>query len=173
MRALCSVRSKHRALVVRPREEIDLAHWLPQAGPLHPDPAIDAEVRAERDDARAVDRAAGVVEGWHRGWVPPSLLIVRGPVGPTAWPLHPAWVRKLRDQARGAGIAFAFVGWGDWLPISEAASGMGRVGREEALVWRFRADDPDDLPLLSYRVGAHLAGRHLDAVDVLELPEGL
>jgi protein gp37 len=38
-------------------------------------------------------------------------LIVSG--GDT--PLHPDWVRSLRDQCSDAGVAFRFEGWGEWI----------------------------------------------------------
>lgn len=41
-----------------------------QSDPYHPDPAINAEVVADRDEGRAVDASAGIREGWHRGWKP-------------------------------------------------------------------------------------------------------
>lgn len=31
-------------------------------------------------------------------------------------PVHPAWVRSLRDQCLAAGVPFAFLGWGEWVP---------------------------------------------------------
>ena len=31
-------------------------------------------------------------------------------------PVHPAWVRSLRDQCAAAGVPFCFEGWGEWLP---------------------------------------------------------
>jgi hypothetical protein len=37
-------------------------------------------------------------------------LIVSGDTDP----MHPAWVRSLRDQCDAAGVAFRFEGWGDW-----------------------------------------------------------
>ncbi len=30
--------------------------------------------------------------------------------------LHPAWVRQTRDQCEGAGVPYAFIGWGEWIP---------------------------------------------------------
>lgn len=46
------------------------------------------------------------------GWV-----IVGGESGPGARPLHPQWVRDLRDQARAARVAFFFKQWGAWRPL--------------------------------------------------------
>lgn len=45
--------------------------------------------------------------------------IVGGESGPGARPLHPDWVRSLRDQCQAAGVPFFFKQWGEYLPISE------------------------------------------------------
>lgn len=41
-------------------------------------------------------------------------VICGGETGPNARPMHPDWVRNLRDQCRDAGIPFFFKGWGEW-----------------------------------------------------------
>jgi protein gp37 len=43
----------------------------------------------------------------HIDWV-----IVGGESGPGARPMDPAWVREIRDQCMGAGVAFFFKQWG-------------------------------------------------------------
>jgi protein gp37 len=43
------------------------------------------------------------------GWV-----IVGGESGPGARPMHPDWVRSLRDQCTSAGVPFFFKQWGEW-----------------------------------------------------------
>ena len=45
------------------------------------------------------------------GWV-----IVGGESGPGARPMHPDWVRRLRDASTGAGVPFFFKQWGEWSP---------------------------------------------------------
>jgi hypothetical protein len=45
------------------------------------------------------------------GWV-----IVGGESGHHARPMHPDWVRSLRDQCAAAGVPFLFKQWGEWLP---------------------------------------------------------
>lgn len=46
----------------------------------------------------------------------PGIYLVRvgGETGPDARPMHPDWVRSLRDQCEKAGVSFWFEGWGDW-----------------------------------------------------------
>lgn len=41
-------------------------------------------------------------------------IICGGETGPGARPLHPDWVRNLRDQCQAAGIPFFFKSWGQW-----------------------------------------------------------
>lgn len=51
---------------------------------------------------------------------PPSQIdwiICGGETGPGARPMHPDWVRSLRDQCQDAGVPFFFKSWGDWKPI--------------------------------------------------------
>ncbi|RKH14332.1 phage Gp37/Gp68 family protein [Corallococcus sp. CA053C] len=45
------------------------------------------------------------------GWV-----VVGGESGPGARPIHPVWVRRLRDQCVAAGTSFFFKQWGAWKP---------------------------------------------------------
>jgi protein gp37 len=44
-------------------------------------------------------------------------VIAGGESGPGARPMHPAWVRSLRDQCVEAGIPFFFKQWGEWAPV--------------------------------------------------------
>ena len=41
-------------------------------------------------------------------------IIVGGESGPKARPMHPKWVRDIRDQCEAAGVAFFFKQWGGW-----------------------------------------------------------
>lgn len=41
-------------------------------------------------------------------------VICGGETGPGARPMHPDWVRSLRDQCQAAGTSFFFKSWGDW-----------------------------------------------------------
>ena len=45
------------------------------------------------------------------GWV-----IAGGETGPGARPMHPDWVRGLRDQCKEATVPFFFKSWGEWAP---------------------------------------------------------
>ncbi len=43
-------------------------------------------------------------------------VICGGESGPHARPMHPDWVRSLRDQCAAAGVPFLFKQWGEWAP---------------------------------------------------------
>ena len=46
-------------------------------------------------------------------------VIVGGESGPNARPMHPDWVRSLRDQCDAVDVPFLFKQWGAWLPINQ------------------------------------------------------
>ncbi len=48
-------------------------------------------------------------------------VIVGGETGPGARPMHPDWVRSVRDQCKAAGVPFFFKGWGQFLHVSQSA----------------------------------------------------
>ena len=43
-------------------------------------------------------------------------VIVGGESGPNARPMHPDWVRGIRDQCQDSEVAFLFKQWGEWAP---------------------------------------------------------
>src|SRR5690606_7930982 len=49
-------------------------------------------------------------------------VIAGGESGTEARPMHPSWVRELRDQCAAAGVPFLFKQWGEWLPAEDLAS---------------------------------------------------
>ncbi len=46
-------------------------------------------------------------------------VIVGGETGPKARPMHPDWVRSVRDQCAAAGVPFFFKGWGKYQPYTD------------------------------------------------------
>lgn len=105
-----------------------------------------------------------------------NLVIVGGETGPGARPMHPEWVRNIRDQCDAAGVAFFFKQWGEWMPhdgcwdephqkiimapdgeIREPYHGWGLDQRECG--WEFMV-----------RVGKKHAGRLLDSREWDEMP---
>lgn len=67
---------------------------------------------------------------------PLDWIVVGGESGPKARPMHPDWVRSLRDQCAASGVAFLMKQWGSWAPTA-AISGAGdglltKVGKKAA-----------------------------------------
>jgi protein gp37 len=54
-----------------------------------------------------------------------SWIICGGESGRNARPMHPDWVRAIRDQCAKAGVAFFFKQWGEWVPINQIGSTDG------------------------------------------------
>lgn len=111
-------------------------------------------------------RDGPILQGIH--WI-----IAGGESGPSARPMHPAWVRSLRDQCRTAGTAFFFKQWGAWAPATDAWQHEtisvlpdGRVREWES--GEGRLVDPH-MTAMS-RLGKKDAGRLLDGVEHNALP---
>ena len=90
----------------------------------------------------------------------PRLLdwtIVGGETGKHARPLHPSWVRSLRDQCQHARIPFFFKQWGEYVEWdgSQSPSPSARMDDMTPVVW----------------VGKKSAGRLLDGRTWEEVPE--
>lgn len=86
-------------------------------------------------------------------WLPNiHWVIAGGESGPKARPMHPRWVRDLRDQCVQSGVAFHFKQWGNWFPIGAGEEGHSRV--------REVVSGDDRVQLVN--VGKKAAGRVLD-----------
>jgi protein gp37 len=106
-------------------------------------------------------------------------VIVGGQTGPGAEPMHPDWVRTIRDQCGDANVPFFFKHWGEWLPGDQVLDGPnwrdyaneiialpvphrittnGADVTELAGLW----DEPD---AQVYRIGRKRAGRMLDGKE--------
>lgn len=90
-------------------------------------------------------------------------VICGGESGPEARPVHPDWVRGLRDQCVAAGVPYFFKQWGEWVPQKE---------------WLKQETDPDAERkwvridgLRMFRVGKKSAGRLLDGQEYSQWPE--
>lgn len=90
-------------------------------------------------------------------------VICGGETGPGARPMHPKWVRSLRDQCQATGTAFFFKSWGDWCP-----SWCG------AQSWEPDHNTPfyffDSPPIKTRRIGKKKAGRLLDGQEWSQYP---
>lgn len=83
---------------------------------------------------------------------PVDWVVVGGESGPHARPMHPDWVRSLRDQCGSAGVKFFFKQWGEWAPANPVA-GLDAPNRS----W-VNLDDEHSM----WRIGKKKAGRLLD-----------
>ncbi|WCL51451.1 phage Gp37/Gp68 family protein [Leptospira sp. GIMC2001] len=92
-------------------------------------------------------------------WTPCSSIdwiIVGGESGHNARPMHPNWVRSIRDQCQKAAVPFFFKQWGEWV-----AQGSG--------VFIERVPDLDKIirehDTSFYKVGKKRAGAKLDGME--------
>ena len=123
--------------------------------------------------------------GTRAAWIPPPRLdwvIVGGESGSCARPMHPDWVRAIRDQCVAAGIPFFFKGWGEWAPIEmlnedqiqKAADTEKYPYMKFAFLDRYGKDDPSlkkEYCQTMVCVGKKEAGRKLDGKVWDQMPE--
>lgn len=75
----------------------------------------------------------GSTGNWSRIDASLDLIIVGGESGLKARPMHPDWVRSLRDQCESAGVPFLFKQWGEWAPsVIPSSETMECVGKKTA-----------------------------------------
>ncbi|MCC7462495.1 MAG: DUF5131 family protein [Gammaproteobacteria bacterium] len=98
-----------------------------------------------------------------RGDVGIDWVIVGGESGLHARPLHPDWVRSLRDQCVDAGVPFFFKQWGEWAPNCLCNLEMDMAHRET------KRPEPGK-PGVMFRCGKQAAGRLLDGRTWDEVP---
>ncbi len=88
-----------------------------------------------------------------------SWVVLGGETGPGARPLHPGWVKSVRNQCLAAGVPFFFKSWGVWVP-EEGESSQMKIKH----CHRF----PNGMGMVN--VGKKAAGRLLDGREWNELP---
>ena len=90
-------------------------------------------------------------------------VICGGETGTAARPMHPEWVRDLRNQCTAAGTPFFFKQWGEWKETHALkCNEPGIKGR------KWHNFDPDTSVC---RIGKKAAGRELDGRTWEETPE--
>lgn len=98
-------------------------------------------------------------------------VVVGAETGPGARPMHPDWVRSVRDQCQAAGVPFFFKQWGEWAPWgSDCCDYMFQFNCDE-MDKRFERAVTE--PYVSYRVGKKSAGHLLDGREWREMPEAV
>lgn len=111
-------------------------------------------------------------------------VIVGGESGPRARPMHPDWVRSLRDQCKAWAIPFFFKQWGEWAPddgpyadCDPIMDGTAHCAWWDGAEWHFAPGDydvPRDAKRHGecvYHLGRKRAGRLLDDEEWNEMPE--
>lgn len=100
-------------------------------------------------------------------------VVVGGESGPKARPMHPDWVRGLRNQCEAAGVPFLFKQWGEWQIASVENGHRGNVMPDtgERYTWididgnTYNPSPPWELDCCCWamaKVGKKHAGRLLD-----------
>lgn len=102
-------------------------------------------------------------------------IIVGGETGPNARPMHPEWVRSLRDQCQEAGVPFFFKQWGEWFPRDQWEYNPDLILPDDYAAYINGPNThvfEDDLGLYYpvHRVGRKKAGRILDGEIWDEVP---
>lgn len=104
-------------------------------------------------------------------------VIVGGESGPGARPMHPDWVRSIRDQCVAAGVAFFLKQWGEWAPRGPESMGYPVVDGKEVFRLTDAGENGSDLAakggrdVWMQRLGKRAAGRLLDGRTWEECPQ--
>lgn len=96
----------------------------------------------------------------------PSLdwVVVGGESGINARPMHPDWVRSLRDQCKDAGVPILFKQWGEFAPWEQLVASTAAL-RARATEYVFGDGAKVE------RFGKRLTGRTLDGYEYNGYPE--
>jgi len=92
-------------------------------------------------------------------------IICGGESGSKARPLHPDWVRSIRNQCKKAGTAFFFKQWGEWLPMDHTNEDQYFKSKRSIEVGYSYSTNT------MFRVGRKTAGDILDGEEFKEWPK--
>jgi len=101
-------------------------------------------------------------------------VIVGGESGPDARPMHPDWVRSIRDQCLETDVPFFFKQWGEYAPVENVLNNWYLIEesnnpQRKNVGWVRSVGDEDNEAAVA-RVGKHRAGRLLDGREWNEYP---
>lgn len=105
-----------------------------------------------------------------------NLVICGGESGNNARPMHPDWVRSVRDKCQNARVPFFFKQWGEWAPGEHGhevpIQRWAEIpeGEQVARPLRLFGEEAARPCQLVARVGKKIAGRLIDGKEYLELP---
>lgn len=139
----------------------------------------DADVRVDFNGVERCDRCSCALGGCPAPAI--RWVIAGGESGPGARPMHPAWVRSVRDQCVAAGVPFFFKQWGEWCPrstgypIDDRAPRVkldetGRNTSADLTVHGVPGMGRGQHPVWMSRVGKKRAGRLLDGQEWNQIP---
>jgi protein gp37 len=98
-------------------------------------------------------------------------VIVGGESGSKARPMHPSWVRNLRNQCKITGIKFHFKQWGEYAPWNME---FGAI-KDYQVAYAERNGTFSEMPsgthMTMCKVGKKKSGRLLDGVEHKEFPK--
>lgn len=93
-------------------------------------------------------------------------VIVGGESGRKARPMHPDWVRCVRDQCSEACIPFFFKQWGEWLDRDDIHK-RGMIPHYETAVHEF--SNKENYSVM-FRIGTKKSGCLIDGIEYNEVP---
>jgi len=132
----------------------------PMLGPVLLDRWLPIASRGNRWEKVKVAAAYGQPKPPMLDWV-----ICGGETGPRARPMHPNWVRELRNQCQAAGVPFFFKSWGEWKEVPHIAGGAFEYAKMHKRLLAL------DEHTLMKRTGQKTAGRFLDGRAWNEIPK--
>lgn len=92
-------------------------------------------------------------------------VVAGGESTSNARPMHPEWIRSLRDQCKETETPFFFKQWGEWSCYDHPAAGVVHVQLDGKFL-----NVPTETSQSMKRVGKKLSGRELDGVIHDEYP---
>lgn len=96
-------------------------------------------------------------------------VIAGGESGPAARPMHPEWVRDLRDRCIQENVAFFFKQWGAWVP--DSAVGSSEIGIRGNALSAIEVKPPQVTSVQMRKVSKVAAGRQFDGRVWDEIPK--
>lgn len=107
-----------------------------------------------------------------------DLVVVGGESGKGARPMHPDWVRNIRDDCKAAGVMFLFKQWGEYISSDKRGKNnnwLFQNGRYMTTSRNFLVLEQDSYFLnpkvIAVKIGKKNAGRLLDGIEHNEFPK--
>ena len=72
-------------------------------------------------------------------------VIAGGETGPDVRPMHPEWIRSLRDQCISSNVPFFFKGWGNYIPLNVSLDGIKPIRSKHNTYWKNKNGDTFEL----------------------------